>query len=72
MDSMRQLLEAFQKLNTNAQVIVGIVAILIVLGCIALFILAALLPGASVGIINLLSTLGGFAIGRVSKPLQEK
>jgi CHASE2 domain-containing sensor protein len=67
MESIRQLLETFQKLNTSAQVIVGIVAILIILGSIALFILAALLPTASVGIINLISILGGFAVGRVSK-----
>jgi len=72
MKSLRQLLEIFQTLSTSAQIIVGIVAILMVLGTLALFILAALIPAASVGIINLLSTLGAFAIGRVSSAARGK
>lgn len=64
---LRECLLAFQTIDVCGKIIVGILVTLIIGGIIFLLVLVAILPNASTGIGALLTVIGGFLAGRVSK-----
>src|SRR5205823_4637420 len=59
--------QGLQKLPALVQVLIVLIVLVIVVGVILLFILAALVPGAYVGIAALLANVASFLGGRATK-----
>lgn len=66
LSDLRECLLAFQAIDARGQTILGMVTALIVGAIIALFILAAILPNASLAV-SALTAIGGILVGRASK-----
>lgn len=67
LEDLRKCLLIFHKTDTCGKIIIGIIAILIVGGIMALFILVVVLPNAAIPISSLLTAVAGFLTGRASK-----
>ncbi len=67
LEDLQECLRAFQEIDTCGKVVIGILAALVVGGIIALFILVAILPNASIGVSALLTAIGAFLTGRASR-----
>ena len=67
LEQIRMVLQELRTMPNCAQVLAFLVLLLAVIGIFSFFVLAALEPNAYIGISALLSTIGSFSIGRMTK-----